>query len=419
MHKRKIAGSAAWALLAHLLSRGSLMIAAIVLARSLDPRSLASYGYFQLTATLIATYASMGLGATAVKVFAEVASDSAEHEGAIAGMWVFSLAASAIAAAVVLILPSQWVTADLEVSQSLLAVTVGLMVLSVVPNGAMVGLECYRQAAVIAFFSGVLLLVGASVAASSNSLSIAIYSLIGSTLIQCVGQVTVVLRALDWRLLAPGKVSATSARAMAGFAGPMFVVSLMSGSATWIVGRLILADSNGAYEFAVYSIGLQWFALGLLFPGMFSRVLMPMLVRHRARSASAIGSDLTLVRAGLQLACISSMLVATIGAIFGHWMFAIYGSNYRTEGWLIGAFLFCAVLYSPVNVLGNAIIVRNGQLAWLGLTAVWFLILVGMPLGAISLGWFVGAAQGAVFQAISAGVLAVLAFAMAKARGLI
>jgi hypothetical protein len=67
-----LATNAVWSLLSHLLSRGSLMVAAIILARALPTPAFAAYSYFQMTVSMLAAYAALGLGVTASRYFAEV-----------------------------------------------------------------------------------------------------------------------------------------------------------------------------------------------------------------------------------------------------------------------------------------------------------------------------------------------------------
>ena len=71
LNPRVLAKNAFWALLCHVLSRGSLMLAAILLAREFETSSFAAYSYFQLTISMLATYAAMGLGVAASRFFAE------------------------------------------------------------------------------------------------------------------------------------------------------------------------------------------------------------------------------------------------------------------------------------------------------------------------------------------------------------
>ncbi len=84
-----------WKLMSHVLSRGSLIVASIILARSLDQIAFAEFSYFQLTAVTVAAYAGMGLGVTASKYFAEAAviGNARDHQ-ALTLIWLISISVS-------------------------------------------------------------------------------------------------------------------------------------------------------------------------------------------------------------------------------------------------------------------------------------------------------------------------------------
>jgi O-antigen/teichoic acid export membrane protein len=194
----------------------------------------------------------------------------------------------------------------------------------------------------------------------------------------------------------------------------MFFVTLISASGTWLLGRMILRGSGGEHAFALYVIGLQWFSLGLLLPGMFSRVILPRLVRSTSSAVSAVASK-RLVIQGSVMATATAIMMALFGVLFGPWLLMIYGASYQADRWFIAAFLGAAILSAPANTVGNAIVASNGQKTWLILTILWFLVLlvtgaVAAPLGALS---------GAVAQAAAAAMLTILAISSARSKKLI
>lgn len=408
MSGRLLATNAFWSLVSHVLHRGSLMLAAILLARSLDPQGFAAYSYFQMTVAMLATYAAMGLGVTASRYFAEF---GLTHKGSapVGTLLLLSLLIATVAFLVVLLLPQAWTQAGLPVPAWLVALGVAVTVAGVVPGGAILGLEKFRHASFVSLLSGCVMLSMAWFAAIQQSTLLGMWGIVAGMGIQGFGQLLVVIRTTGWQAISDScQWSASDLRKLAEFAGPMFLVSILAGSGTWIVGRLILADA-GEREFAAYAIGLQWLALGVLLPGMVSRVVLPRIVR--ANDASAKG----LVRMGTAMALAPALLMAIGGILLASWLIRLYGSDYAAFAFVIPIFLGVAVLNSPINTVGNAIVAKDGQASWLIFSAASFAILVISMIAAPS----ASVIWACLAHSLSTGSMLLLTAFHARRKGLI
>lgn len=411
---RLLATNGMWSLLSHLLSRGSLMLASIVLARALSTADFAAYSYFQLTVSLLAAYAAMGLGVTASRFFAEVGHERGDRAPPpLFTLWFLSLLLGVLASVAVFLLPDQWLSAGLAVPRWMLSLGVLALAAGVVPSGAIIGLEKYRQASIVSAACGITMLVGAWLAADSHSAEAAMGALLLAYAIQTIGESILTIRAVGARrLISDPRIHREHLKRVLSFAGPMLVVSLLSVSGAWLLGRLILQGKGGESAFALYAIGLQWFALTLLLPGMLSRVIFPRLVRGGNASSQVTR---TLVRRGAWIAMVIAAVMTVAGILLGPALLWIYGSQYNAGRWYIGAFMAAAILSAPANVIGNAIVVNEGQKRWLALTSAWFVTLLIAGLAFSS----AGAWSGALAQAIAAAVLTLLSVKAARTRRLI
>lgn len=380
MKSKGIVSNGLWLLLGHVLWRGSLTIAAILLARSLTPEAFAAYNYFYLTASMLAVYAALGLGTSAARFFAEDGVESPNEDRVRLGTLLSSTLLLSCATFIgVILIPEAWLSAGLAVPQWLLALGVAVMAFEVFPNGAITGIERYRAGAAVSAVSGVALLVAVSLAATRQSHEIAMVALVVSAFIQGAGQLVVVGRAIGLRRLTDGwRLRASDLKRVYGFAGPMVLISILSISGTWLVGRIILDGPGAEHAFALYAIGLQWFSLALVLPNMIARVMLPRLVRTRHLAAE---SQTRLVRRGASLATLAACGLTLAVALFGPWLIRIYGEQYDAGPWFLAAFTACAVLLAPVNTLGNYILARDGQWVWLGVIACGFVAMVAAAYG--------------------------------------
>lgn len=401
-------------MVAQLLARGSLVVASIILARRLETAEFAAYGYFQLTVAMLAAYAALGMGVAASRFFAEAKHGGARSTPPLGTLWVLSALAGAVLALMVACAPFDIVRGALDIPRWLLALGVFSAALGVVPGGAILGLEQYRQASVISLLSAAVLLGGAVLAAGEKSAVLAMIALVVSSLVQSVGSTVLVLLSVGWsRLVQSANFRRVDLTQVLSLSGPMFAVSLLAASGAWLVGRVILAGPMGERGFALYTIGLQWFALALFVPGMMSRVLLPLFVEARF-NPSGIDARL-LVRRGAKITLGAAASMAVIGYVASPWLAGLYGESYQAEGWIMVSFLFAAIPSAPANTIGNAIVAGNAQREWLLISLVSFCVLV---FSAQVFAWQ-GALAGAWAHGISATSITILAFFVARTRGLL
>ena len=393
MSLKFLAINAAWSLIAHLLGRGSLVVASILLVRNLKTPEFAAYSYFQLTVSMLAAYSAMGMGVTASRFFAESGYVSEDRAPPVGALWLLSALFGLILALALMGLPAGLIDGGMGVPHWLVSLGVFVLALGVVPAGAILGLERYRESIITAAAAAFIMVAGSFYAGRAGSAIGAMWVFVSALLVQAIGNTAVVIREVGvHKLLAHVSFAKMNLLRIAEFAGPMTIVSLLSASGAWIVGRIILMGSSGEHGFALYVIGLQWFSLALLLPGMISRVVLPRLVRERLVSATSarISSSIFLKRT-CYVTLASVVTMCFIGALVSPWLWALYGMDYTHGAWLITAFMAAAIPAAPVNTLGNAILADDGQIAWLFVTGVWLACLILLAKVSVSLGVWSGA----------------------------
>ena len=397
-----------------MLARGSLVLASIILARQLDTADFAAYGYFQLTVAMLAAYAALGMGVAASRLFAEANAGRSRSTPPLGTLWVLSALTGVLMASVVALIPFSEFSGAPQIPQWLLALGVFSVALGVVPGGAILGLEQYRQASVISLLSASILVGGVVLAAKEKSAVFGMIVLVASSLVQSAGSAILVLRKVGWpELTLSTNFRRSDFARVFWLSAPMFAVSLLAASGSWLVGRIILAGPAEEHGFALYTIGLQWFALALFVPGMISRVLLPVFVKSRFRPASDDAKNL--VRRGAMITLGAAVCIALLGSAASPWIAGIYGASYQAEAWALASFLLAAIPSAPANTVGNAIIAGDGQRAWLLISLVSFLVLI---VSAKLLAWQ-GALAGAWAHGISATFITLIALWIARGRGLL
>lgn len=417
MYIKTLLTNAGWSAAAHLLERGSFVMVSIILSHMLSVEGFAAYGYFQMTITMLAAYASIGLGVTASKFFAESAQQERDTIHPLGALWVISILSGVIVALVILLSPSSWFQSSLNVPSWLLALGVFVLSFGVTPGGGILGLEKYVAATWASAASSITIVAGSLIAGSLNSPQSAMSVFIFASIVQAVINSWIVVNAIGLRPLLTGlRIGGLQIRRIFRLAGPMATISLMTSSGTWLVGRILLSGPSGQWQFSLYVIGLQWLALVLYLPGMITRVIFPQLVKARLFENLNTRSQTTVIlRQGLMLTSIAAFLICCIAVVSSPWLMRLYGSNYTSYHWLIMWFMFAALPQAPAGALGNGIIADNGQWAWLFIIMVWFVLFVAFTLSQKNSG-AIGAALG---YGLASLIQAVLAYVVAYRRGLI
>lgn len=391
----RVVGGAAWLMLSQILYRGSLIVAAMIVARELLTTDFAKYSYFTLTASMLATYAALGLGTSASKFFAEQSSNESPATAAkIKWVLLASVGLSVTVSVGVFVAPSQLVDADVGLSRSLLSLTVFLLAMNTMLAGAMRGLGEFRATAIVALVSSMLIVVFTAIAVTRNSLSAAMTGFAVSALTQFIGSAVVVLRRAG-RWVRPWRLSTDVAviKSVIDLALPMAINGALAGTGLWLLGRILLASGDGVHKFAVYSIGLHWFSLGLFIPVNVAGALLPRLIR----SESVLKTDKAkkFLRMSVAAVVVVAIAIFIAGSVVAPYLIRFYGDEYAGDFWIIPTFLLAAVLASPVATLGNALLAVNGHWIRMCFMGAWLLVLglAGQALveqsehaGALSLG---------------------------------
>lgn len=361
-----------WSTLNHVLSRGVLMLSGILLARYLLPKDFAIYSYYQMTVVMISSYASLGMGVAASKFFAELSidKDNIENIDTITTLFSISILVSFLIATLIFFIPNNILTSGLDISIYIFAISVLVLSLNIIPSGAILGLEKYKEATIISLINGIICLIGVYLSISFNEIIFSIYFFILASTVQLLGYIYLVNQSISHiSKKAYLKIKKKSLLKLAKFMGPLIFVSILAASSSWILGRVLLLE-NGEYLFSVYSIGLQWFALALFLPGMVSRVVLPRLIRGESKDNKEI------LRISCLISIVFSILIFLIVFIFKSYIIEFYGFKYKNYEDILVLFLLVAILYAPANTLGNAIVAKLGSLPWLIITIIWFIILM-------------------------------------------
>lgn len=407
---RRLIKNTALNALGSVFDRGGIVVLTAMLSGALTADDFRDFGQFQLTLTMLASFASVGLTVSVSRIFAERDGGRSDQFSLVGTMWLLSLIASALLGGAAVALNHAGAPIDVGVPPSVVLAGLIALTLGLVAGGGVLGLGLFSQGAMVSMGTAAVLLGVGAWAAAERSLALAAAALVWAYAVNGFLSSALVLKRVSWREMFRKRPLAPDAlRQVGGLVGPLALVTLLAASANWLLGQLLLHRAPQATEaFAGFIIGLQWFALVQFLPGLVGRALFPDLVKGGDAQISGL-------RQGLRMS-----LMLAIGVAAGIWILAplvskIYDRSAVGEGWVISAFALAAMPQSVANLVGSVLVARRLQSAWALLSLGSYIILILLayflaPCGAIGI---------AAALAVSGATLAAGAVVVARRRRLL
>ena len=350
------------------------MLAGILLARGLSVQDFASYSYLILTMNMIAAYASLGLGAIASRSFSGLVLRRRKSLEEIAAIWGLSLLLAVMAGIILLAGAADFLPASDKVSPLLVSAVLLVSLLGIIPAAAIQGLAAFRGSAFSAAVGFVLLLALAFEASRQGSLPLAVTGLLLAQSCISFGEGYLAFRAVGTEVFRiDRRATAAGLRRVLGPVTSTALVSVLSGTAAWMVATM-LSWRSGDHAVALFSIGLQWFALVLFLPGILTRVAFAEQAKLALEETEAGAGQRFLMQAVKRNLMVAGLLAAMAVAA-APWLMQLYGPNFAADYPVTWGFALAGAATSATNLVGNGLIVLGRTRTWLILTLVWFVLL--------------------------------------------
>lgn len=378
---RKVAGDAGWSAVAHALQRGANVIAFMLLSHWLSPTLFAHVSYFNLAAIYVASFSLLGMATVITRAHARtVASDTANTQVRHV-IIVITLALLAVLGTTLTGFPAIG-----PLPRSLFVLTIAALILDSLPYGVLSGHGQFRALAVTAFASALTTLVLVGLGAIQGSASLAVWALACGAVVKLIGD-----------LLAARPFLRIQHRSLDGLrwsdfvedlrsSGILALVSLLVVAGMWGIARIIKGDA--LEEFAIYSIGLQWYAIGAFVAANATRAMLPVQVRLFELGADAQLKQRRLLMFGAILGTIPALALALFAYLSRDLIVMAYGSELAAVRLVVPISLCVAVTVAPLNMIGNAAVAGGLEKYWLATTGVWLGIVAFGICSVPIFGWY-------------------------------
>jgi O-antigen/teichoic acid export membrane protein len=369
MMRRLLAGSA-WNLLATICTRGGTFAANIVVARLIGRAGFGQYGIVQSTLLTLGTLAEAGMAYTASKYVAEYRNVDVRRVSSVLGVCASVCIGAGVLAAGFLFLTAPFIATRLLHQPQLaggLRIGSGFALLSAVSGfqaGALSGLESYRELAEASVLNGILSVIVIGVGALKGGVDGALGGLTIAVLIRCAVQQFILHRAFRRWSIKIGWLDLSGDRdVLFRFAVPAAISGYALMPVFWIANALLVRQSHGIEEMAIYSAVMNVRSLVLFIPAVINTVGLTLLNQTRG------GGDSHQYRnvARMNVAVIAVVAAAAVlgAAALGKLILRAYGS-----GFVAG---YSALLLLLLSAFGEALYmgyfqrIQSQEKMWLSL----------------------------------------------------
>ena len=356
----RIARGAFWSIGGAVISRGLMLIAAILVARIMGLGEYGEYGMIRSTVNMFLVFAGFGLGMTATKHVAEYRVTDPLRAGRIMAIsWLFAVGTGALVS-IGLYIFAPWIASKTINAPHLageLRIGAFILLLNSVngaQTGALVGFEAFKSIAKVNLCAGLasfpLLIAGAY----WGGLRGAVWALAANMLINWLLN-HLALRHESARFKVPFSIVGCFSEwpILWRFSLPAALSGIMVSPVLWTCNSMLVNQPGGYEQMGLFDAANQWRLAILFVPGMVGQIVLPMLSNFSGQNDQIMYKKALKYNA-LITGCVA-LTIALPVSIFAPLIMRSYGPRFE-EGSLALVFLsLTAVLISLNNIVGQAI----------------------------------------------------------------
>jgi len=371
-----------WALLGSVISRGSIMLAGVLVARCLGKAGYGKWGLLLSAGAIFAAFAGFGLGSAATNNIAALKVLDRKKAARILSLVLILGVGMIVLMSVAMVLCSDWMARylyekpelsnPLKISVAILATSIfGQMLQSI-----LAGFQDFRGIAVSTVAQGVTFLVVGTVLTWSMGLWGTVLGMAVAWAVACVVCWLYIMRECRRYGMHVAVRGVWRERAIVWkYSMPIILTSAVSGPAGMLSLALVARLPSGLAALGGYNAASTWGGAVLFVPSAFRRVTLPMLAKLKGerdprRFMKALWGNIA-ANVGVAL------IVAAPIMILSSWIMGFYGADFVRDWDILVLVAAMAVLQAANDVVGQVTTCME-KLWWnSAIYVLWSVILLG------------------------------------------
>lgn len=366
---KRFISAVSWGVVGSVISRLSLLVTSIIIARMLGVIKFGEYGILISTVQLFTSLSGLGLGLTAVKYVSQYRENDLDKTQRIMSATLLLAFFSGLGMMLVLLAASHFICTEI-ISAShisgLLKISAPMLLfgtISGVSIGIMQGLELFKKIARINLITGIITFIIASTAVYFYGLTGVVAASVLIQFFVCIIYGYFVYIEFRRRKL---RFSFFSFRyeykLLIGFSLPAFLSNVLVGPVMWIASTMLVNQPNGYRELGLFTAADQWKTILLYIPAIIGASITPIMSERFGQGY--LGDVRKTVKVTMTLAVIAVVPAGIALSIASPWVMSQYGEDY-SSGWLVLTVILLTACVMAIQLPVGFLIAASGRM-WVG-----------------------------------------------------
>ncbi len=379
---QRLLGGFAWNSFGAVTSRGTLLLANIIVARIVGVTSFGEFLIVTSTVLSVCVLVDLGLGLTATKFISEYRES---NPGKIGNLLVFLLSLTMLSGLSVgfgLFFYAGEVASYLEapkLEEFIKIISFQPIFLAAVSlgSGLIIGLEQFKKLAVINLIMGGLNLGGVIAGALLFGIEGVLWANLGLSIVNLAIVMYVLAGCLvSLPLSIKPNLMLGDFKKLFNFSFPSLMIGLTYGPPIWFCNALLVTTENGFEQMAILGAAMQWYAIATFLPGSLALVILPVSSNLAVTSSNQAFRDLIIKACGSSL-LVTAPIVVLI-ALCSPFIMGLYGPGF-SDGAKVLIILMCSGIFVSIQtIVGNTLSAKGKIWGQLVMNVSWALIFVAV-----------------------------------------
>jgi O-antigen/teichoic acid export membrane protein len=285
-----ITRSSGWLLSGAVVSRGAMLVASVVVARTIVPAEFGQLNLMQTAIALLSGLAGLGLAIAVTRQVAEARAVDPEVAGRYLGSVLVLTLAGGVVVAAALAVGREFFAGVLLQDRALgalvaaAAAAVLFAALNTAIQAALLGLEALRAMALAQWLQGIASACGLVAGATANAVTGALLGFSAGQALAAIAAFALLRREASTRALVISyRLERRELRQLWRYGMPTFCAFLVVASAM-LVGQIVLSHQHDGYaQVGIFNNAYRWHLAILFVPSALAPLLVPVMTRLGAR----------------------------------------------------------------------------------------------------------------------------------------
>lgn len=375
----RITNGLIWSFLGYIIYQGLMLLSSVLVARLLGQNSYGELSIIKSTIDMFTVFAGFGLGLTSTKYISEFKNKDITKTGKIIGLSSIFAFFSGLIISLIIYFSSSFISKDIlnypHIINNLKLGAIIILFSSI--NGSQIGIlsgfEAFKTIAIINFKAGILIFPIQLTCTYIAGVDGALVGYIINYIIRWkLNSNAVKIEANKNRIPIIYKSALSEWKILYKFSLPALLSGLLVSPISWFCNTLLIKQTNGIIELAIFEAANQWRLILLFIPKIIGDITLPLIANSKGNKS--------IYKQIIKYTIISNILITSIIAIIisiaSNYIMNFYGEEYTKGQNVLVILAFTSVLVSINSSIGHVIASQDNMWIGFAFNFLWAILLV-------------------------------------------